>query len=120
MAANGESRDYPWGDTFSSKRCNVGDFPVSVGFFHDGASPWGAEDMAGNVAEWTATAYEPDPRNGKPFNGRFGQPIIKGGSWDDESRGCRVSARDIHRSHAYRSTTVGFRCVSDTSPSLPK
>lgn len=116
-AGGGRGLDYPWGNNFSPDLCNVGDYPVRVGAFPGGASPWGVLDMAGNVAEWTATAYEPDARDGKLFGGRYGQPIIRGGSWDDESRGCRVSARDVHRSPFYRSTTVGFRCVSDVPPS---
>lgn len=110
-AGAGDGRDYPWGNNFYVDRCNIGDYPIKVGSYHDGESPWGLQDMSGNVAEWTATVYETDPRDGKLFDGRFGQPIIRGGSWDDESKGCRVSARDVHRSPYYRSTTVGFRCV---------
>jgi len=115
-AGGGDGRDYPWGNNFSPDLCNLGDSPTRVGLKPEGRSPWGVEDMAGNVAEWTATGYEPDARDGKPFTGRFGQPVIRGGSWDDESKSCRISARDVHRSPYYRSTTVGFRCVAD----LPK
>ncbi|NLI75359.1 MAG: SUMF1/EgtB/PvdO family nonheme iron enzyme [Candidatus Riflebacteria bacterium] len=117
-AGGGGGLDYPWGNNFSAELCNVGDYPVRVGAYPGGASHWGVLDMAGNVAEWTSTAYEADARDGKPFKGRYGQPIIRGGSWDDESKGCRISARDVHRSPYYRSTTVGFRCVSDTAPVL--
>ncbi|HOT26871.1 MAG TPA: SUMF1/EgtB/PvdO family nonheme iron enzyme [Candidatus Ozemobacteraceae bacterium] len=115
-AGGGDGREYPWGSSFRVENVNIGGYPVKVGSFPDGASPWGALDMAGNVAEWTVTAYEPDARDGRDFNGHFGQPIIRGGSWDDESKGCRVSARDVHRTPFYRSTTVGFRCVRDTPP----
>ncbi|MBF0543812.1 MAG: SUMF1/EgtB/PvdO family nonheme iron enzyme [Candidatus Riflebacteria bacterium] len=114
-AGNGEGKDYPWGSTFSEEKANVGGCPVQVGIFPQGIADCGAFDMAGNVAEWTSTAYEKDPAESKNFSGHFGEPIIKGGSWDDESRGCRVSARDVHRSPFYRSTTVGFRCVVDLS-----
>lgn len=112
-AGAGDGRDYPWGNTFSIDRLNVGDYPVKVGMFPTGASPWGILDMAGNVAEWTGSMYEPDARDSKLFTGHFGQPLIRGGSWDDESKSCRVSARDVHRSPMYRSTTVGFRCAAD-------
>ncbi|MFZ2956716.1 MAG: SUMF1/EgtB/PvdO family nonheme iron enzyme [Candidatus Ozemobacteraceae bacterium] len=114
-AGAGDGRDYPWGNTFKVDFLNDGDYPIKVGQFPGGSSPWGVLDMAGNVAEWTSTMYEPDPRDGKLFDGHFGQPIIRGGSWDDESRSCRISARDVHRSPVYRSTTVGFRCVADLS-----
>ncbi len=115
-ARGGDGREYPWGNTFSHEKCNVGDQPLEIGLFADGASPWGVLDMAGNVAEWTSTTYEARPRDSKPFTGRFGLPIIRGGSWDDNSRTCRSAARDVRRSAAYRSTTVGFRCVSDVPP----
>jgi iron(II)-dependent oxidoreductase len=112
-AGSGDGREFPWGNTFGPEKCAVGDAPVPVGAYPDGMSPWGAHDMAGNVSEWTATVYEADARDGKVFQGRHGQPIIRGGSWDDSFRSCRVSARDVHRSPYYRSTTVGFRCVAD-------
>jgi formylglycine-generating enzyme required for sulfatase activity len=112
-AGGGDGRDYPWGNTFSTDKCAIDGGPIRVGSFPAGKSPCGAEDLAGNVAEWTTTVYEPDPRDSKPFGGRYGQPIIRGGSWDDNANGCRVSARDVRRAHYYRSTTVGFRCVSD-------
>ncbi len=111
-AGGGLGRDYPWGNTFGLKWCNTGDYPVRVGLYPAGASPFGVLDMAGNVSEWTATGYDVDPREARVFDGRHGSVIIRGGSWDDDSRGCRVSARDVHRSPFYRSTTVGFRCVS--------
>ena len=117
-ARGGDGREYPWGNTFSVDRCNVGDQPVAVGLYPDGASPWGAMDMAGNVAEWTLTAYDANPRESQDYQGKFGLPIIRGGSWDDNSKGCRASARDVRRSPLYRSTTLGFRCVSDVSPEM--
>jgi formylglycine-generating enzyme required for sulfatase activity len=119
IAARGsDQREYPWGNTFFVDRCNVGDQPVDVGLYPDGVSPWGVHDLAGNVAEWTATAYDKDPRNAYKFHGKYGLPIVRGGSWDDNARGCRSSARDVKRSPLYRSTTVGFRCVSDKPPEM--
>lgn len=117
-ARSGDGREYPWGNTFSIDRCNIGDQPLAVGSFPQGASPWGALDMSGNVGEWTATAYEPQPADSQLFTGKFGQPIIRGGSWDDNSKTCRSAARDVRRSPMYRSTTVGFRCVADHEPWL--
>lgn len=117
-ARGGDGREYPWGNTFSTERCNVGDQPVNVGLYPDGVSPWGIFDMAGNVSEWTSTVYETNARDTTEFHGKFGLPIIRGGCWDDNSKGCRVSARDVKRSPIYRSTTVGFRCVSDVEPSM--
>lgn len=117
IAARGsDQREYPWGNTFHADRCNIGDYPIKIGSHPEGASPWGIMDLSGNVGEWTASAYEPNPRDSRRFKGRYGLPIVKGGSWDDESRGCRTAARDVKRSPLYRSTTTGFRCVSDVPP----
>lgn len=119
VAARGtDGREYPWGNNFSLDRCNVGKAPLAVGSFPTGGSPLGILDLAGNVSEWTATAYDPKPSNAFNFGGKYGLPIIKGGSWDDSAKSCRSAARDAKRSPYYRSTTVGFRCVSDHSPNL--
>lgn len=117
IAARGtDGREYPWGNNFSLERCNSGEAPMAVGSFPKGASPFGILDLAGNVSEWTATAYDPRPGNAVDFAGKYGLPIVKGGSWDDNAKGCRSSARDAKRNAYYRSTTVGFRCVSDKAP----
>lgn len=119
VAARGtDGREYPWGDGFSLERCNVGKAPMAVGSYQNGASALGVLDLAGNVSEWTATAYDPKPSSSINFGGKYGLPIIKGGSWDDSAKGCRSAARNAKRSPYYRSTTVGFRCVSDHSPNL--
>jgi formylglycine-generating enzyme required for sulfatase activity len=61
-AARGSSgRSYPWGERFDSGRANtreagIGD-TTPVGVFPDGASPYGALDMAGNVEECTGSLY---------------------------------------------------------------
>ena len=115
-----DASEYPWGNAFSLDRCNVGEGPMAVGSFPKGSTPSGILDMAGNVSEWTSTAYDPKPGNAYNFGGRYGLPIVKGGSWDDNAKGCRCSARDSKRSPYHRSTTVGFRCVSDHSPNLLK
>lgn len=56
-AAGGDYLEYPWGNEKpNSKLCNF-DFSVGdttpVGSYPDGASPCGAQDMSGNVWEYT-------------------------------------------------------------------
>jgi len=63
FAARGtDGRDYPWGnDAAGEQLCwqhrtgGLNENTCPVGAFPGGASPFGALDMAGNVAEWTST-----------------------------------------------------------------
>jgi formylglycine-generating enzyme required for sulfatase activity len=63
FAARGtDGRNYPWGNEVAGEQlCWQGRAGGSakntcpVGSFPEGASPYGALDMAGNVAEWTST-----------------------------------------------------------------
>lgn len=59
----------------------------------------GIYDMSGNVLEWCSDWYgdyhsgsQTDPKGpSSPSYGRY--RVIRGGSWDDDARGCRVSYR---------------------------
>ena len=56
-AARGpEGRAYPWGDPWEAGICNSGESQLGetspVGIFPRSRSPFGLEDMAGNVWEW--------------------------------------------------------------------
>jgi formylglycine-generating enzyme required for sulfatase activity len=54
-------RAYPWGDVFDPRCANTREAGLAdttpVGVFPDGASPYGALDMAGNVEECTGSLY---------------------------------------------------------------
>jgi formylglycine-generating enzyme required for sulfatase activity len=61
-AARGtDGRRFPWGDKFSPDFANNEITLLPVGSKPQGASPYGVIDMAGNVAEWTASVYRPYP-----------------------------------------------------------
>jgi formylglycine-generating enzyme required for sulfatase activity len=112
-----EQRVYPWGNEFNCKMGNYDDetkldefmmssaspncdgFPRSspVGSFPEGASPYGALDMGGNVWEWVNDAFiETDPFtdtvNYYEISPTFNPPgvdpaitiyrVVRGGSWN--------------------------------------
>ncbi|HEX9038758.1 MAG TPA: SUMF1/EgtB/PvdO family nonheme iron enzyme [Ktedonobacterales bacterium] len=120
-AARGVSRIYPWGNTFHSNRCDtsesgfwatnpVGSYPASVAR-RSGASPYGVEDMAGNVWEWTSSLYKPypytvsDSREGPNPNDSVS---LRGGSWSDDASRARTAYRSSDK-WGGRDVNLGFR-----------
>lgn len=104
-------RRYPWGDAWDPRACPLGKDARLVGASPVGAGALGVVDMAGNVWEWTASAYLPYRASmaGPPF--REDHRVIRGGSW----RGTRYDVRCANRA-AYnpgsRFDDVGFRCAA--------
>jgi len=115
-ARGGRGRRYPWGDDLATTNLNAGSRlagTTPVGSYSDGASPYGAMDMAGNVWEWVMDWYEPYP--GTSFIGDFfgdKYKVLRGGSWNHPDRDARTFYRDI--AHPNRTfAVVGFRCAAD-------
>jgi formylglycine-generating enzyme required for sulfatase activity len=56
---------YPWGNAFDPARCNTREAgwgaTTAINAHPAGASWCGVEDLAGNVEEWTSSAYSPYP-----------------------------------------------------------
>lgn len=120
-AARGtDGRIYPWGQSFDGRRLNFADRRSSqpwrdatvddgytdtapVGSYARGSSPYGAVDMAGNVAEWTTSFLRPYPY--VATDGREGQ---SGGTCSEQDlTGCRV-----YRGGSYRHSSARTRAVS--------
>ncbi|WP_234388144.1 MULTISPECIES: formylglycine-generating enzyme family protein [Streptomyces] len=88
-AAGPEGREYPWGDTWDSGLANTVEAgPLTttpVGVYPAGRSPFGADDMAGNVEEYVADDYRPHP-GGEPVlddlaRAEAGYRVARGGSF---------------------------------------
>jgi formylglycine-generating enzyme required for sulfatase activity len=125
-AARGtDGREYPWGNEFDSHQCNTGETRIfdtaEVGSFPEGASAYGALDMAGNVLEWVADWYDPNYYSGAPDRNPLGPSsgdlrVLRGGSWY-LSGGSAACARRYPYLPDYRYYDVGFRVAA--SPSSP-
>ncbi len=121
-AARGtDGRIYPWGGSWDASRANSSvarlRSTVDVGSYPDGASPYGAEDVAGNVWEWVRDWYgersydetvAQDPAG--PSSGTY--RIIRGGSAINEPDGLRSAVRNPGVPLG-RIGTVGVRCAQD-------
>lgn len=99
----GASHIYPWGDTFDAARCNTRESKIGtttpIGKYGmPGASPCGAEDLAGNVWEWTLSSRDSSAQ----------ERVLRGGSWFIGSRYARSAYRDVYRSDLVLSSN-GFR-----------
>jgi gamma-glutamyl hercynylcysteine S-oxide synthase len=116
-AAQGmDGRKYPWGNDFHGTKCNNAfGQPTPVDAFPKGKSPFGVEDMIGNVWQLTNDEYD---------NGSYSFIIIKGGSFYKPTSSMWYLPGGvqpiIHRQMLLRisqgldrSETVGFRCVMD-------
>src|SRR5262245_31411373 len=114
-AARGkENRLYPYGNEWKARFSNALEDgykqPRAVGSYPDGASPFGALDMAGNVAEWTATDYRPYSRSSARRDD--GNKVIRGGSFNAPAK--EQTATDRFFDYPQRSYNhIGFRCAMD-------
>ncbi|MCC6527157.1 MAG: SUMF1/EgtB/PvdO family nonheme iron enzyme, partial [Polyangiaceae bacterium] len=81
------------------------------GSFPEGASPAGVLDMAGNVWEWTDSAYCPYTRGDCGESRR----VLRGGGWDmSDASGVRVTRR-YPAPPTGRGYNNGFRCAADVA-----
>lgn len=130
---------YPWGGMYTrnNKGCFLANFkPLRGRYGDDGGmytmpvasfapNDFGLYDMAGNVAEWTSSAYDEssysfthDLRPDYKYNALpsdhyvLKRKVIRGGSWKDVS----IFLQNGTRTYEYQDTAksfIGFRCVRD-------
>ena len=137
-AARGDDmRTFPWGDeppnAENSNSLNLVGDTSRVGSYAQGASPFGALDMAGNVWEWVADYYDADyytespqanPR-GPETDGTDFLRVIRGGSFQDDLVSLRIPNRGYELGpdrfagsggnafYGRSSVRIGFRCAQD-------
>ena len=121
-AARGDDgRPYPWGAAAPSSALAVFGRPYNATERGDaraaGASPWGVEDILGNLREWTASVYRPYPYradDGREHGDRRARRVVRGASHDDPVTDLSVTRRRFydHRGAARGHHFVGFRCAT--------
>ena len=120
MAAQGtNARAYPWGNDWNPANVPTPDIgrtmhgPDPVGTHPEGASPYGVQDLVGNVWQWTDEFEDDHTRTAIVRGGSYYQP--QGSIWyflqayrNDEHSKVLLMAPSYDRSGG-----VGFRCVRD-------
>jgi formylglycine-generating enzyme required for sulfatase activity len=128
---------YPWRqDTpVGDKNCFLGNFKPGEGNYTEDKhlitakvasftpNEFGLYDMAGNVAEWTSTAFlESGPEIMNDINPQYSynaakedpysskKKVVRGGSWKDVAQFIRADRRSFEYQNEQRSY-IGFRCV---------
>lgn len=120
-AARGpEGRLYPWGDEFEARRCHTQASEVGrtmpIGQYGlEGASPYGCDEMAGNVSEWTMSQFRPYPYesdDGREAAEGEATRVIRGGSWYKPALRARTACRGMNDPF-FSDNDVGFRCLRE-------
>lgn len=125
-----EYATYPWGGPYpdDDRGCFMANFkPMRGDYLADNAlytaqadayypNGYGLYNMAGNVAEWTNTAYDVSSyyfvstMNPNYEDDNNSRKVIRGGSWKDVAYYLQVSSRDYEYKDSARSY-IGFRTV---------
>ncbi len=116
-AAQGkDGRTYPWGKVFDSTRCNWNlGHATAVNAYPTGQSPFGVQDLVGNVWQLTDDVYD---------DGSYRFVMMRGGSFFHPTASVwyvQGGPRPVNQHQMLllvspgfdRNATVGFRCVKD-------
>ncbi len=112
-ARGADDREYPHGDVLLPQHANFDETygkvgasfgPDEVGRHPESRSPFGVDDMAGNVFEWADSVLEP------------GRPVARGGSYYYAATTSRSTNRETPEPN-FRDLSVGARLCADAPPS---
>lgn len=123
---------YPWGSPYllNDRGCFLANFKPLRGDYSSDQAMYTVEarsylandynlyNMAGNVAEWTGSSYDPgayeyvSSLNPNLSLSNENRKVVRGGSWKDVAYFLRVSSRDYEYKDTARSY-IGFRTVQD-------
>ncbi len=123
-------RIWPWGNEWDpAKVTTSGDLlhgvrdVAPVGSKPEGASPYGALDMAGNVEEWVADWWAPDYYSRSPYRNPLGpdtgeDKVLRSGQIaKKDGSGVRTTRRHLTGPDSTLTDAGGFRCAySNTQP----
>jgi formylglycine-generating enzyme required for sulfatase activity len=117
-ASGAENSTWPWGNDFEPVRSAASAPDVQpVGRYPDGASPFGVEDLAGNVAEWVADAYDPNfyasSPTSNPLSATGNSRIYRGGSYGNTDGAFYTTSRRYIKARLFSDVDIGFRCAAD-------
>lgn len=127
-----ESATFPWGGPYtkSDRGCFLANFKPNRGDYAADQALYTVEaksyepngyslyNMAGNVSEWTDSAYDANSyefvstMNPAVIDNSNKRKVVRGGSWKDVSYFLQVSTRAFEYSDSARSY-IGFRTVQD-------
>lgn len=127
-AARGvDGRRYPWGSEVDPNQANYEETKIgttsTIGCFPGGASPYGVEEMSGNVWEWTRSLWGEDLSNAGfkyPYAATDGREdlaagtsvprVLRGGAFNYDERDVRCAVR-LGDYPDLRNLSLGFRVV---------
>jgi formylglycine-generating enzyme required for sulfatase activity len=117
---------FPWGDQEPGKTlANFNSEKIAtVDSYHEGASPYGLLNMAGNVWEWCSDWYDgkyysksPKENPPGPKNGKY--RVRRGGGWNNMAVSLRCAGRK-EDTPSKRYSNVGFRLGQDLKDVVKK
>ena len=122
LPKQGKTYIYPWGDEWADAKANSVEGRVqktsSVGAYTASGNlgPFGTEEQAGNVWNWTSSLYLPYPYNAEKSEIKKvkGERILRGGCWVVGEKHLRCAYR-LTNVPDFFDVNIGFRLLSPGS-----